>query len=223
MFMIRSAALLAAVIIALPAAAQGPVAVVEDVTGQSAGVGFMDYVDAGKVLRLGARDSIVLNYMKSCVREKITGGTITVGKEHSDVRSGMVQRSTVACDAAKLTLTSHRADQAAGLVMRSPEPDRPLLEPQITLYGSSPVVAVEGGGGTVMIERLDTTGERHMAPLGRTSPAYVDFAASGTSLAPGGTYRLSVGARQFLFKVDAAAKPGRTPVVGRMLRVGPLN
>jgi hypothetical protein len=218
MFMIRSVVLLATVAFALPAAAQGPVAVVEDVTGQSAGVGFMDYVHAGKVIRLGARDSIVLNYMKSCVREKISGGTITVGDERSDVRSGTVQRSTVACDAAKLTLTSHRADQAAGLVMRGPALE-PRLEPQITLYGSSPVVAVEGGRSTVVIERLDTEGERHVAQIGRTSPAYVDFATSGTSLAPGGIYRLIVGAREFVFKVDAAAKPGHTPVIGRMLRV----
>jgi hypothetical protein len=197
--------------------------VVEEVTGLSAGVGFMDYVHAGRIIRLGARESIVLDYMRSCVREKITGGTVTVGEERSDVRSGTVQRSTVACDAAKLTLTSQRADQAAGLVMRSPAPGRSLSEPEITLYGSSPIVVVPGGGGSVVIVRLDTAGERHEAQLGRRPPAHVDFAAGKTSLAPGGTYRLIAGTRQLVFRVDAAAKPGRTPAVGRMLRLDPAN
>jgi hypothetical protein len=102
--------------------------------------------------------------------------------------------------------------------MRGPAPEQPA-EPQITLYGSSPIVAVEGGRSTVVIERLDVVGERHVAQLGRKWRAYVDFATSGTSLAPGGIYRLIVGARQFVFKVDAAAKPGRTPAIGRLLRV----
>jgi hypothetical protein len=223
MFMIRSGALLATMAFALPAAAQGPVAVVEEVTGPSAGVGFMDYVHAGTVIRLGARDSIVLDYMKSCVREKITGGTIVVGEERSDVRSGTVQRSTVACDAARLTLTSQRADQAAGLVMRSPAPGHSLSEPEITLYGSSPIVVVAGGSGRVVIVRLDAAGERHEAQLGRKPPAHVDFATSRMSLAPGGTYRVVAGTRQLVFKVDAAAKPGHTPAVGRMLRLDPAN
>jgi hypothetical protein len=42
----------------LSAAAQSPAAVVEDVAGSVPGVQFMDYVDPGQVIRLGARDRI---------------------------------------------------------------------------------------------------------------------------------------------------------------------
>ena len=55
-----------------------PVALVEEVSGAPAGVEFMDYVEAGKTIELGARGGIVLNYLNSCVRETITGGTVKV-------------------------------------------------------------------------------------------------------------------------------------------------
>src|SRR5262249_19207601 len=70
--------------------AQAPVAVVEDVSGKTAGVEFMDYVAAGKVIKLGAHDTIVLGYLKSCWRETITAGTVTIGTEQSEVQNGRV-------------------------------------------------------------------------------------------------------------------------------------
>jgi hypothetical protein len=43
-----------------PAAAQAPVAVVEDVQGTVTGVEFMDYVAPGKVIKLGPNGAVVL-------------------------------------------------------------------------------------------------------------------------------------------------------------------
>jgi hypothetical protein len=54
-----------------------PVAVIEDVRGNPAGLQVMDYVEPGKVIQLGSNDSIVLDYLTSCWRETITGGTVT--------------------------------------------------------------------------------------------------------------------------------------------------
>src|SRR5438128_2137893 len=62
-------------------AAPGQVALVEDVTGNPAGVALMDYLETGKTIALGPRDSVVLSYMSSCVRETITGGTVTIGTD----------------------------------------------------------------------------------------------------------------------------------------------
>src|SRR5688572_17977428 len=87
------------------ATAQLAVAIVEDVRGKPVGVEFMDYVSPGKVIQLGPKDSIVLGYMKSCWRETITGGTVTVGAEQSSVQSGAVARTKVACDSAYRQLT----------------------------------------------------------------------------------------------------------------------
>jgi hypothetical protein len=55
------------------AAAQSPVAVVEDVRGQVIGVEFMDYVAPGAIIKMGPDGRVVLGYMKSCRRETITG------------------------------------------------------------------------------------------------------------------------------------------------------
>jgi hypothetical protein len=65
-----------------------PVALVEEVSGAPAGVEFMDYVETGKTIELGARGGIVLSYLNSCVRETISGGTVTVGTDQSDVQGG---------------------------------------------------------------------------------------------------------------------------------------
>ncbi|MBI5261150.1 MAG: hypothetical protein HY852_04955, partial [Bradyrhizobium sp.] len=57
--------------LAASAAAQSPVAIVEDVQGKVQGVEFMDYVAPGKVIKLAPQATVVLGYMKSCWRETI--------------------------------------------------------------------------------------------------------------------------------------------------------
>jgi hypothetical protein len=81
------------------------VALVEGLTGSSP-VGFMDYVKTGQVIRLGPRDKLVLTYMASCVRETITGGTVIIGTDSSEVQSGEVVRIRGQCSADKFVLTS---------------------------------------------------------------------------------------------------------------------
>src|SRR6516225_4849848 len=72
----------------LTASAQSPAAVVEEIQGSVPGIAFMDYVEPGQIIRLGAHDRIMLGYLKSCWRETISGGTVTVGPEQSEVAGG---------------------------------------------------------------------------------------------------------------------------------------
>jgi hypothetical protein len=150
-----------------PAAAQAQVAIVQDVSSKTAGVEFMDYVAIGRQIRLGPRDSIVLEYMQSCWRETITGGQVTIGTELSDVNAGQVERHKVDCDGGRLMLTSMLASQSAGLVVRAMRPQGKGAPPapQITLYGLSPLVELKGGGKLV-IERVDQPGERYEYKVG---------------------------------------------------------
>ena len=212
--------ILALLVSAGPALAGGPVtALVEDVTGTSAGVEFMDYVEAGRVIRLNPQDSIVLNYLYSCERETITGGVITVGREESEVQSGKVERMPTACDAGRMILTAELASQSAGMLLRAPDAKRDRLpsSPQFVLYGLSPMVELRGGGGTVEIARVDQAGEHYVLTIG-TRNAYYDFAGAGMALSAGGIYRATVGGQSVTFKIDPSAKPGKTPIVGRLLR-----
>lgn len=219
---------LGALAFAESAIAQAPVAVVEDVSGKPAAVEFMDYVAAGKIIVLGPQDSIVLGYMNSCWRETITGGTVTVGAEQSEVQSGKVERTKVDCDAGRMQLTAQQAAQSAGMVFR--DRPRPAQHPasqkaQVTLYGLSPMMEVKGGR-TLIIERIDRQGERYEVPISGqplVNGAFYDFAMAGKALAAGGTYRASLGAQEIVFKVDPQAKPGRTPIVGRLLRFAPAS
>ena len=92
------------------------VAVVESISGNSSGVEFMDYLHLGQVIRLSPRETLVLSYKASCVRETITGGTVTVGLDGSQVRSGEVQRSVGRCGEGKSELTG--AQSIAGRTYR---------------------------------------------------------------------------------------------------------
>src|SRR5271166_13677 len=95
------------------------VALVESLTGNLSGVAFMDYVHAGQVIRLGPQQTIVLSYMASCVRETITGGTVTVGTDWSEVHSGEVRRLRGQCDAGKMVLTGAQS-AIGGRAVRGP-------------------------------------------------------------------------------------------------------
>src|SRR6516165_7260763 len=176
----------------IAAAAPAEVALVESVTGTPAGVEAMDYVGAGKVIALGPHDTIVLSYMRSCLRETITGGTVTVGTDQSEAEGSKVVRSKVACNAGK------------------------------TLFGRSPVVEV-AAPGSLSIERIDRDGERFVLNVAADQLVhgrFYDFAKWGRKLTAGGVYRMSEGGHDLVFKIDPHARPGNTPVVGRLLRMG---
>jgi hypothetical protein len=204
------------------AVAGGPVAVVEEIIGQPTGVDFMDYVELGKVIKLGPRDRIVLDYLKSCWRETIIGGTVTVGAEQSRVQLGSVERVHIKCDGGRMELSPEMSVDSAGLISRSLEqkPDgEPKTPPQVTLYARTPLFDVRAGD-MLSIERLDKPGERlkfTIEPGQLVRGAFYDFASTNRLLAAGGVYRATLDAKQIVFKIDAAAPP-MAPVAARLLR-----
>src|ERR1700740_3012097 len=104
---------LATAVLARAPAPPVPTALVEDVKSATADVEFMDYVGRGQVIKLGPAGVLVLSYLKSCEHEAITGGTVTVGAERSDVKDGQIVRTEVPCAGGKMLLTSQQASQSA--------------------------------------------------------------------------------------------------------------
>jgi hypothetical protein len=210
-----------------PVAAQTPAAVVEEVGGGVTGVQFMDYVEPGQVIRLGGRDRIVLGYLKSCWRETITGGTVTVGAEQSEVAGGEVVRAKIACEGGKMMLSAELAGKSGAMVFRQ-VPNRKAVaapHPQFTLYGLSPVFEVRPGG-RLLVERLDQPGERHefaITDQQLVRGAFFDFAKVGVALAAGGVYRAKMAGQEIVFKIDPDAKPGDMPLAGRLARLQARN
>ena len=207
-------AIAVALICTTPALTQAPVALVEEVRGNPAGVEVMDYVTAGKVVRLRPQESIVLGYLTSCWHETITGGTVIIASEQSEVRGGKVTRTKVPCNGGRISLTPGQANQSAGSSFRAVDQESP------TLYGLFPVVEAPGGAA-LLIVRVDRQGEHHVAemPVKRgTQRSFFDFAKARKTLTAGGTYRASIGARQIVFKVDPGAKARGVPIISRLLR-----
>jgi hypothetical protein len=201
------------------AMAQSPVAVVEDVEGKVTGAEFMDYVAPGAVIKIGADGKVVLGYMKSCRRETITGiGTVIVGADESMVHLSDVDAAKVPCDSSHSQLVDKQVRDSAASVVRGIN----IAEaPQVRLYGLSPVVETRGRGELV-VERLDVTGERYdvnLTPALVTRGRFYDFARTNTALSPGGTYAASLGSQRVVFQVDPAATPGRTPIIGRLVKL----
>ncbi len=203
------------------AAAQAPVAVVEEVQGNVTGAEFMDYVVPGKVIKLGQGASIVVGYMKSCRRETISGiGTVIVGEDESKVHLAEVDASRTNCDPAQAHATTRATSDVAASVVRSLEKSAAPAGPQLTLYGTSPLVEARGRG-TLVFERLDQRGERQQFDLtgNQLKGRFYDLAGTSKSLTPGATYAATFASRRIVFRVDPQARPGPTPIVGRLLRL----
>ena len=100
-------------------------ALVENVTGYSARVQAMDYLEVGRTIRLEPYDTIVLTYLQSCIRETITGGTVTIGADQSEVSAGKVTRSKLDCDQHTFVLTGSGEIQISGRIFRGGKPRAP--------------------------------------------------------------------------------------------------
>ncbi len=215
--------LLGVALAAPSAAAPAPVAIVEEAQGGAIGVAPLDYLTAGKVLHLGAKDELVLDYLNSCTREVILGGTVTVGAAGSTVVGGRIEDGKVPCDNRQRELLgweppTGNAPSFTGLPKPRGQPGETGIG--YTLYGRSPLMDL-GAPGQLTIERVDQPGDPirlEVAPSDLIRGRFYDFAKAGRSLTPGAIYRASFEGRSIVFFVDALAQPGDSPLLGRLLR-----
>ena len=134
--------------------AAGPVAIVEEIDSTGTRVQFMDFVDQNQVIHLGDKGALILGYLSSCLRETISGGTVTIGPEKSTVSGGKVTRERVECDGANMQLTLAQARQGGVMVFRDVRSSA-MPRPAYTIYGTAPVILVPPGATEIVIERLD--------------------------------------------------------------------
>jgi hypothetical protein len=203
-----------------------PTALVEDVKSASADIEFMDYVGTGQVIKLEPKDVLVLSYLKSCEHETITGGTVRVGMDKSDVEGGKVARSKVPCNGGNMKLSAQQANASGASSFRL---QNASFDP--TIYGLPPVVQIPkmrtGEARLLVIERQVNgqakPNERFAVELDEqlANGGFYDLAKSNTRLKRGAIYTATLGSRKMTFKVDAKAKSGKTPVVSRLLRFPP--
>ncbi|HZN29836.1 MAG TPA: hypothetical protein VFB88_10775 [Xanthobacteraceae bacterium] len=199
-----------------------PTALVEDVKSTSADVEFMDYVGTGQVIKLEPSDVLVLSYLKSCEHETITGGTVRVGRDKSDVDGGKIARAKVPCNGGNMKLSSQQANASAASSFRL---QNAAFEP--TVYALPPVLEIPkiraGDSRNLVIERTDQPRERFAVELDESlvRGGFYDLAKTDMRLQRGKLYAVTLGDRKFTFKVDPKAKTGNTPVISRLLRFPP--
>ncbi len=198
------------------ASAGEPVAIVERISAAGSDLSFMDYLSEGQVIELRAGESLTLGYLSSCWVEEIRGGRVLIGRLRSEVKHGSVTRKQVDCAGGGIRLSDDQGVTSGVVVFRKPPGTTSTMpKAQITLHGTSPMISlVTGKAGTVVIERLDKSEERH-ALVAKDS--HLDLAEIGISLAPGGLYRAVAGKSQVVFRIDPFAEPGATPIIGRLL------
>ncbi len=196
-----------------------PTALVEDVKSATADVEFMDYVGSRQVIKLGPSDVLVLSYLKSCEHETITGGTVVVGAERSEVQGGQIVRTNVPCDGGKMQLSAQQASQSAASAFRLQSAD--TLR---TLYALAPVVQLPrnlaSADRVLVVDRTDSPGESYRYEIDDTiiTARFYDLAKTNLSLVRGATYDASIGGHKVTFRIDERAASGPTPVVSRLLR-----
>ncbi len=207
--------------LASPAAADSPVAVVEDVQGKVTGAEFMDYVTPKAVIKIGDGGSVILSYLKSCRRETISGaGTVIVGTDESAVHLADVKAEKTNCDPSQANVTTRETSGVAATVLRSVDASK---QPSAAAHALRRIAA-GGSQGTRQADdpRASTyRARRQEITLGGTQlkGRFVDFASENVALTPGGLYSATFKSSKIVFQVDAQAKPGATPIVGRLLRM----
>ena len=212
-----------------------PTALVEDVKSASADVEFMDYVGTGQVIKLEPSDVLVLSYLKSCEHETITGGTVRVGSDKSDVEGGKVVRAKVPCNGRNMKLTPQQANASAASSFRL---QNASFEP--TVYALPPVIQIPktgtGDSRTLVIARRNRPSERFAVELDESlaNGGFYDLGRQGVQLKSGAHYAATLASRKLNFRVDGKAtskssdkasnKPGsasKAPIVSRLRRFPP--
>jgi len=196
---------------------EAPSAIVEDISGAPKSIQFMDYLAPGRTIDVVASDRVILGYLRSCVRETIQGGHITIGLKQSTVTGGKVTRERVECDGGNLQNMMAQGSGSAVTVFRAkPGAKSKLPKSQITIYATMPFVSLTSKSLGLKVVRLD----KKAKPLSINVQGSVsDFAKLGIHLIPGGLYRLSAGDKNVVFSIDPLAEDKSISLLQRLIRL----
>jgi len=207
--------LLAVLFASHSAVAQSNAAIVEEVEAKASGLKVMDYLTVGQRIRLGAGEKVVIGYMKSCWRETVVGGLITIGSEQSEIADGHVVRAKVRCESGGST-TSKQTAVSGAVVFRSGR------KAQATrVYSLSPLFVLKGRG-PLLLERLDKTESAIKVDATKGEHgSFVDLARKKISLTAGAVYRARAEEMEITVQIDASADEQAPGILERLIHLRP--
>ena len=175
----------------------------------------MEYLLPGKKIDNGG-GRLVIGYLRSCVRETIEGGQVTIGQKQSTVTGGKVSRERVECDGGNLQNMASQGSGSAVTVFRAkPGIKNNLPKSQLTIYSTMPMVSLISNKLPLKIVRLD----KKAKPINVNFQGLIsDFAKLKIQLSPGGLYRLNVGEKSLVFSVDPLAEASSKSLLQRLIR-----
>lgn len=182
-----------------------PAAIVEDVSDTASGVQQMDILNEGRVIKLGKDTTLTLGYLRSCIRETVTGGRVTVGRDKSKVENGLTRSEEVDCDGGLVIKSSKRGAEVAGAVFRQGKTRKPLPKPDWTLYSTNPFLRLSKPSARIRIVRLDKDSEKPIDLA--VEGLFIDLSKAGVQLNPGGLYAISNDSKTYVLKVSPLADP----------------
>ncbi|MBT5572415.1 MAG: hypothetical protein HOJ90_14450 [Alphaproteobacteria bacterium] len=186
-------------------------ALVENAEKSATSLSVMQFLETGAVVDVGSGGTIVLSYLRSCIREEISGGQVTIGERQSSITGGLVVREKVNCDSDQYVLTQEQSNESGATAFRA----NPDGDPVVTVYGTRPIFLFEKTPEAMTIERRDIRGKLIML---RPSQPVFDLSASAVSLVPGGTYNVTVEGRSVTVLVDRSARGSHVSAVSRLVR-----
>ncbi len=186
-------------------AAPKAVAIVENSTRNEGPGQAFDMLPENTVLDLAQGETIVLGYLKSCVRETITGGKVTVGLKESVVEGGKVTREKTECTETRLALTADESQQSATIAFRPGDAIRHIFtrQPMIIAEKSEKVKIMPFDGGETW----------NLAP----ESGRIDFLSAKLEMQPGQRYRVTGDVATIIIEVDPAASAGVNGILERVV------
>jgi hypothetical protein len=184
-------------------AAPKAVAIVEESTRNEGPGQAFDMLSENTVLDLAQGETIVLGYLKSCVRETITGGKVTVGLKESAVEGGKVAREKTECTETRLALTADESQQSATIAFRGQIKHIFTRQPIIIARKSAGVIIEPINGGETW--RIEPKNER------------IDFQAAKLEMQPGVAYRVKGFTQTVIVEVDRNATKAKTGTLERVV------
>ncbi|MEE8444230.1 MAG: hypothetical protein V3S44_02710 [Alphaproteobacteria bacterium] len=209
---------LALLLAAMPGLAAEPSAIVEQVSDLPQGPKALEFLSPGRVIRLQPGQRLVVGYFRSCWRETISGGQVTIGKDRSTIVRGRVFRQLVECDRGHLWLTGVGLGEAgkttARALKRKKQMSAPGKAPRV--FSRTPIFWMVKKDAIVTLKRLDRAG----AIFKITARGhFADLAKGRRRLITGGLYRASAGGSAVHFRIDELAEESGGPIVGRIVFV----
>ena len=206
-------------------------ALVEELSTPVPGTEELSYVRLGQTLELPAQARLVLDYLASCTRETVTGGTVRVGERQSEVAGGHVQRQILSCAGEALRLAVYQSDVGGVATMRGMRAPTGSQAPtgataaassgsgRLTVETTTPALLLSGKG-PVSIDRVDAVAKtivlKGPAPVpGRR--VLLDLRRERVRLQPGAVYQATQDNRRVEFQVADAAADSNAPLISRLL------